>query len=210
MRHGSCGGDNPECYIRGYFLELDDNSEWNRHAVAHDYPQKYNVRFNPECAYLYHLYHYNSDVKKEGAKVIEVDVSHVFVQCVKHLQLEMQKWISEVGIGIECNPSSNYLIGTFDRYDKHPIFKFYNAGLAISPEEIVNCPQIPVCVNTDDQGIFSTYLENEYALLALALEKMRDENGKRKYKRTMIYEWIDHVRKMGINLSFADIKKILI
>lgn len=30
----------------------------------------------------------------------------------------MQFWISKLGIGIEVNPSSNFFIGTFDRYDK--------------------------------------------------------------------------------------------
>lgn len=30
------------------------------------------IRYNPECAYLYHLYHYNEWVKDAGANVIEV------------------------------------------------------------------------------------------------------------------------------------------
>lgn len=57
---------------------------------------------------------------------------------------------------------------------------------------------------TDDQGIFSTYLDNEYALQALSLEKAKDEDGKEKYNRTRIYQWIDNLREMGINLSFAE------
>ncbi len=109
-----------------------------------------------------------------------------------------------MGIGIETNPSSNYLIDSFKRYDKHPIFDFYNIGLTSSQEDLDNCPQLPVCINTDDQGIFSTYLENEYALLALALEKAKSEDGRNKYNRTMIYRWIDNVRKQGLNLSFSE------
>ena len=139
----------------------------------------------------------------EGSKKIEINVNHQIIECVKEVQKEMRVWFSHLGIGIETNPSSNYLIGLTKRYDKLPIFKFYNLGLAISPDEIRQCPQIPVCVNTDDQGIFSTYLENEYALLALALEKARDEDGNSKYERMMIYQWIDNIRKMGIDLSFA-------
>ena len=68
-------------------------------------------------------------------------------------------------------------------------------GLTTSQEELEECPQLPVCINTDDQGIFSTYLDNEYALLALALEKAKDENGHNKYKRSMIYEWINNIRE---------------
>ena len=126
------------------------------------------------------------------------------VKVVTEIQQRMKRWISDLGIGIEVNPTSNYLIGTFKRYDKHPILGFYNLGLTASETEINDCPQIPVCINTDDQGVFSTYLENEYALLALALEKMKDENGNKKYNRTMVYQWIDNIRKMGLHLSFSN------
>ncbi len=197
-------GDDPECYKEGYFKEPDDISEWSRYAVNRNYPQDYKIRYNPECAYLYYLYHYCGKAKEEGQKVIEIKATHQMIMCAKEIQREMKKAISRLGIGIETNPSSNYLIGTFKRYDKHPIFDFYNMGLTVSQEELESCPQLPVCVNTDDQGIFSTYLENEYALLAVALEKKKDANGKNKYNRTMIYQWIDNVRKLGLNLSFSD------
>ncbi len=197
-------GDAPKCYINGYFQEPNDMSEWERYAVNRRYPVDYRSRYNPECAYLYYLYHYCGSSKIEGSKIIEKEVSYEMVQCIKVVQDGLRKWISRLGIGIETNPSSNYLIGIFKRYDRHPIFDFYNLGLTASQEELERCPQIPVCVNTDDQGIFSTYLENEYALLALALEKAKDENGKSKYNRMMIYQWIDNVRKLGIHLSFAN------
>ncbi|MBP3489063.1 MAG: hypothetical protein J6K53_11770 [Roseburia sp.] len=197
-------GDNPEYYINGYFKEHEDISEWNRYAVNRQEPTDYQIRYNPECAYLYYLYHYCGEAKKEGEKVIEIRADYRLIQCVKEVQHEMKKWIGKLGIGIETNPSSNYLIGPFKRYDKHPIFGFYNLGLVTSQNELENCPQLPVCINTDDQGIFSTYLENEYAMLALALEKAKDENGNNKYNRTMIYQWIDNVRKMGLEFSFAE------
>lgn len=197
-------GDNPECYKDGYFKELEDISEWNKYSVHREYPEDYKIRFKPECAYLYYLYHYNSQVKEEGRKVIEIRIGHRMISCIKEIQIEMLKWISTIGIGIESNPSSNYFIGIYDRYDKHPIFRFYNLGLTTSKEELDACPQIPVCINTDDQGIFSTYLDNEYALIALALEKERDENGKHKYNRTMIYDWINNIREQSIKLSFME------
>lgn len=202
-------GDDPECYKHGYFQEPDDFSEWNRYAVNRNYPGDYKIRYNPECAYLYYLYHYCSRAKEEGERVIEAKATPRMVACVKEIQREMKKWIAKIGIGIEANPSSNYLIGSFKRYDKHPIFDFYNIGLTTSQEELYQCPQLLVCINTDDQGIFSTYLENEYALLALALGKAKDEMGQNKYNRTMIYQWIDNVRKQGLNLSFSDNPDIL-
>lgn len=197
-------GDNPECYINGYFREMEGDSAWNQYAVNREYPKEYNIRYTPECAFIYHLYHYSSQVKKEGAKVIEVEINYTMVQCIKEIQREMQKWIGRIGIGIECNPSSNYFIGTFERYDEHPIFKFYNYGLVTDPKLLDECPQLSVSINTDDQGVFSTYLENEYALLALALEKKKDIKGQCEYKRTMIYAWLDNIRRLGLNMSFAN------
>lgn len=200
-------GDNPYCYVNGYFRELNDVSRWNQYSVNREYPEDYRLRYNPECAYLYYLYHFSGKAKKEGERIIEISISHKMMQCVKEIQREMRIWVGKKGIGIETNPSSNYLIGTFKRYDSHPIFDFYNVGLVLEPDGLSKCPQLPVCINTDDQGIFSTYLENEYALLAFALEKAKDENGQNKYNRMCIYQWIDNVRKIGLELSFINVNK---
>ena len=94
------------------------------------------------------------------------------------------------------------MIGTFKKYDEHPITVFYNNKLALDQEELLASPQIWVSINTDDIGVFSVSLENEYALLASALEKKRGDNGNLMYKKTMIYEWLDHIREMGIRQSF--------
>ena len=69
------------------------------------------------------------------------------------------------------------------------------------------CPQIWVSINTDDQGVFNIKLENEYALLARALEMEVDENGKQIYSKTMIYDWLNEIRKMGLRQSFLEQKR---
>lgn len=69
-------------------------------------------------------------------------------------------------------------------------------------DQLKSSPQIWVSINTDDQGIFNTKLENEYAFLARALEKKVDENGEKMYSKSMIYDWLDKVRQMGLNQSF--------
>ena len=67
--------------------------------------------------------------------------------------------------------------------------------------------QLSVSINTDDQGVFDTLLENEYALMALALKKKKDKKNNKIYDIEDIYEWIDYVRKMGIEQSFkSDIR----
>lgn len=133
---------------------------------------------------------------------MEVHVNPAIVKAVKMIQKRMQIEICERGIGIETNPSSNCSIGSFKRYDRHPISKWYNLGLTNNCEELETCPQLLVTINTDDQGVFNTYLENEYAYLALALEKLKNEDGTPKYKRTMILQWLDNIRKMGLEQSF--------
>jgi adenosine deaminase len=82
--------------------------------------------------------------------------------------------------------------------------RFYNLGLEVDAEKLKKCPQLNVSINTDDQGVFNTSLENEYSLLARSLENMKDENGDRKYNDKMIYQWLDNIRQMGLMQSFIN------
>ena len=49
---------------------------------------------------------------------------------------------------------SNYVIGSFKRFDKYPIIKLHNNGLEFNEENLKKCPQILVSINTDDQNVF--------------------------------------------------------
>lgn len=40
--------------------------------------------------------------------------------------------------------------------------------------------------------------------MALALEKCKDANGEYIYNQTMIYEWLDKIRQMGLEQSFKN------
>lgn len=199
-------GDNPEYFSSGFFKLNDcDKTEWDEYGINKIFPENYRIRYNPEAAYLFHTYHYNEKVKKEGDKKKEININSCIIEAAKKVQKKMQWLIAQKGICIETNPSSNALIGTFKRYDKHPILNWYNKGLATSTEEVQRVPQIQVSINTDDQGVFATYIENEYAYLALALEKMKDENKNPRFSRTLIYQWLDNVRRMGLVQSFEEV-----
>lgn len=158
------------------------------------------ARRNRKAIHLYKAYHYDEEAKLNGAIAEEFKIDKDYIEVVKKIQKNLQRVIARKNIFIETNPSSNYLIGTIKRYNEHPIFNFYNLGL----EKIDLNHQISVSINTDDQGIFSTYLENEYALIALALEKYKDNNGDYMYNQTMIYEWLDKIRQMGMEQSFIN------
>ena len=36
---------------------------------------------------------------------------------------------------------------------------------------------------------------------------MKDENGNPKYSRTLIYQWLDNIRKMGLSQSFVSVEE---
>lgn len=166
------------------------------------------IRKNPAIRKLYHTYHYNVNWKKGGGRIVRYDISASYIQAASKLQAWFQNRLKGLGIGIEANPTSNYLIGTFRRYDLHPIRNLYNLGLTADPDELSKCPQMSVSINTDDLGIFDTSLENEYVLMAAALEKMQDENGQPVYNQAMILDWLDRIRKNGLGQSFMEIKQV--
>lgn len=51
-------------------------------------------------------------------------MSMQYVKGVELVQKAMQWEIAQRGIAIETNPSSNFMIGTFSRYEEHPITTF--------------------------------------------------------------------------------------
>lgn len=98
--------------------------------------------------------------------------------------------IEKRDITIEVCPTSNYMIGGFGEFSSHPIFKFDTTGLKAQVKR-----RVRVMVNTDNPGIFSTNLENEYALLASAAES-RGENP------SDVLAWIRHLKQQSKASSF--------
>lgn len=196
-------GDDPKLYEAGYFNENYYIERQEDFRVNFHYLKDFKERKIPESALLYYMYHFNGKIREAGAKTMEIHVPANYVEGVAAIQKVMQEEIAKRGIAIETNPSSNYLIGTFRQYEKHPIIRFYNKGLIHEPEKLRECPQLSVSINTDDQGVFSTSLENEYALMARALEAVKDEYGNYVYNKSDIYEWLDRIRIMGNEQSFG-------
>jgi len=77
---------------------------------------------------------------------------------IEKLQMKILQEVKEKGISIEACPSSNLCIGGFKRYDKLPLFQLNDSDISVS-------------INTDDKGVFATSIEQEYALLAIAMKK---------------------------------------
>lgn len=196
-------GDDPELYSFNKYKGRGDLVDWwKRHSTNDESFELDKIREDSRCVYLYYMYHYDNKVKKKGREVIGYKITAETIDLIEKIQWYMQREVMQKGLCIETNPSSNYQIGTFKRYDNHPILNFYNYDLVTEFDKLEKCPQIPVTINTDDQAIFSTSLENEYAYMAIALEKALDSNGKPLYKRTKIYSWLNNIRKNGREWCF--------
>ena len=147
-----------------------------------------------------YLYHYDEIVRRAGERIQSFPITPAYQMLIKQIQQRMMEKIMAKGIAIECNPSSNQLIAIYGSYDKHPIFRVNSYGLPLSRED--EHQQLRVSVNTDDQGIFDTSLENEYALLYSALQEIKDTDGTQVIDNDTIRDYLDHLREMGNDMVF--------
>jgi len=196
-------GDEPELYIKGRYDKKAYEREWR---INRKFPEKQENRSRDEVGRLYYLYHYDWDVRKNGEKTIQKYLPSHYVEGVAAVQKAMQRDFVSRGIGIEANPSSNFAISTMRDYSEHPIVRLYNKDLTWDMGQLRECPQANISINTDDKGVFHTSLENEYALMACAMEKERDGKGNPVYNRQMVYQWIDNIREMGNMQSFKPVR----
>ncbi len=159
-------------------------------------------RSHPDVKEFLVRYHFDQDVKRKGLEPerLEIDDWREYTSLVADFQKRLQKKIADAGIAVECNLTSNYLIGTFRRYEAHPILRFNRHKL--DPD--YHGANIQASLNTDDLGIFATSLSNEYALLLCALRKVRHMEGKD--DDTVIYDYLDYLRECGIRMSFRSVE----
>lgn len=163
-------------------------------------PMTQEARSNPVAMQLFYKYHYDHRAKCEGSRPIERSITEDYIEAVEQVQKIVCCRVAEFGIGIECNPSSNILIGVAKKYIEHPILRFNHYHLNVLNDHDI--PEMFVSINTDDLGIFDTDLENEYALMECALQQEKDANGQPMFSMEEIYRWIDHIRRMGLEQSF--------
>ena len=193
-------GDDPSLYRDTKFSRSGlGYGPYDRYFLGRDEWDTY--RKNPAMAGMYSYYHYGSEVKRRGAEVCEVTISPEYIRLMRQVQDVMQEHIERRGIAVECNPTSNVLIGTFETYEKHPIFRFYDSGLGVAADRQL-CRQMEVCVNTDDLGIFDTSLEFEYALLFRTLDAQLDADGKKRYQTCDILRYLKNLQDLGMRAVF--------
>ena len=190
------GSDNDDEARRKLTDEVD--IQWLNASINHHKGCEMALR-NANARELFDRYHSREMAKNEGA-VDTFTVRPIFrndyYTLLEMIQDDMLNKIERKHIAIECNPTSNYKIGEMERYDQHPIVKYFNYGLN-TPYKQHN---IAVSINTDDQGVFATSLEREYSLMALALEN-NELGGCINSPRTVV-EWLNRIREMSVEQRF--------
>ncbi len=195
-------GDHPDLY-----RTLSYKDPPHAHPNAYEgYKRDSNRQLRPlrrsiPVAFLCQAYHYDEEARRAGHISVEIPVTDEYASLMAAMQNGLARELVSRGIMVECNLTSNYLIGTFRRYEKHPIFRFNGDGLVRSDGRRDSTMQLNVSINTDDAGVFDTSLENEYALLARCLEEQQEE-GKPVYEVGSIYAYINNVREMGLSQVF--------
>lgn len=150
-----------------------------------------------EARDLHERYETDMHIRKKGAEPDEFKYPRSICSDVYLMQEAMIKEIEEKGICIESNPSSNLKIGPFDRYEDLPLLRLNGVK---EPRE----HRVSVSINTDDRGVFSTSIHNEYSLMAIALTKACDEAGNRKYSNEEIEQYVERIMQYGQNQRFGE------
>lgn len=197
--------DRPDCYAETSFrppqATLDPFDAYAVNDNKRIAQQLQQCRAQDVPVLLCHLYQYSKDVLRKGSVITKMHIEPEYISTMSSMQAAMQEFINDNGISIECNPSSNVLIGTFDDYANHPIFRFNGEGLHLP---YASC-QMHVSINSDDPGVFDTSLPFEYALLAGTLADMMDESGKRLHTDREIESYLRSLVRMGQEQCFPSV-----
>ena len=150
-----------------------------------------------EANVLHERYETDMHIREKGSVPDEFKYPRSICEDVYQMQEAMMNEIEEKGICIESNPSSNLKIGPFERYEELPLLRLNGVK---EPRE----HRVSVSINTDDRGVFSTSIHNEYSLMAIALTKASDEAGNRKYSNEEIEHYIERIMQYGQNQKFGE------
>ena len=179
-------GDEPFLYFNDTYGHFNPVTYWEK--CGENYlPECNKARENSTARSLYQAYHFSAEAKLRGNEPDEFKISRDYVNLIMDIQNAMMRDLARKHIAIETNPTSNKLIGDYKLYADLPLKRFFNLGLTYDSQELSANPQLSVSLNTDDLGVFSTSIENEYALMAIALEKETNQDGQPRYTSRMIY-----------------------
>ncbi len=131
LRQGVCGLD----ILLDEDKLADDGYDWLFQMIKEEH-----------IPFTIHAGHYNVNSLK---KAIRYGASRISMALYLSEDEELLEEIKRKKITVECCPSSNIKLGSVPSYDKHPIRRFMDQGIA-------------VCVGTDRQRVNGVTLQEEY------------------------------------------------
>lgn len=149
-------GDHPLPGIRGEDMQLNTECSLTDGAEAKA------LRGDAVVKTMFDDYYADKDVNERGSEIIHWKMPKGVVTGIKAIQEALYKEIQLRQISIETCPTSNLIIGPFERYDELPVAQFLD-----------RLPNNAVSVNTDDKGVMATSIEAEYALIAASMKKKK-------------------------------------
>lgn len=194
--YGDVAGLNMNDYYESLLLRSDEENRddgedvWSRAAML-DYERANKARANGKAVKLWQAYTNDEDIIANGEETTTMKMNADYAKFIVEIQHKMIELVNSTLICIECCPSSNLQICQLKRYDCHPAIKYY-----LRPDDEHVKLNIAIC--TDDKGIFSTSLTNEFSLLALAATK---EDGWNKETETNFEKLIKQGRKFRFNVK---------
>lgn len=183
-------------YYNSIYLRSDntfiDESRLDKWSVASKCTHQKSVlaRKDQFAIILRDKYKTDFKIKQKGEETTIYNFPQGYDVAIEGIQYNLMLDLSKLGIGIECNPTSNLRIGHFDKYDQHPIFRFMHMDGKLNNSSV---DKICASINTDDKGIFATSLKNEYSLIALAILKMKDQDGKNIYNQETMLKFVAEI-----------------
>ena len=122
--------------------------------------------------FLLFLMHHSKPCIDRAREKIEVSSDHI---ANEQLLNDLQQWVVEEiilrDVAIESMPTSNLRISFYDKYSQHHLWRW----LGLRKNSFKVNPS--VCLATDDPGIFSTNIRNEYTHVYEQLIYQRNLSG---------------------------------
>ena len=147
-------GDHPAMGMRSKDMQLFAN------CALDDDEQVKQLRGDADVMAMFKEYYSDTDIYDKGKEIIHWKMPRGIEEGLCRVQDHLLSTIKDRKISIETCPTSNFMIGPFERYDQLPLLKFLN-----------NLNDCNISINTDDKGIIATSIEAEYALIAAAMKK---------------------------------------
>lgn len=187
---------------QAYLMQFDDN-KINKNFYKQcnlgekGYPCYFAEEKNPwSSTMLFYTRHCSCYLKKMN-KFVQMEIDNDFLRCIyKEAQAYLLQKIANKGIIVEVNPISNSLIGDMDYIFDHPIIKINDTY-----KDNSNYNHVMTTINTDNPGVFSTTLSNQFGFI----EQLLIDRG---YSKEQALQWIDRIRENGLNSTFIQYKKM--